>query len=326
MFAIIGHRRAALAALLLAAAAPPPAAAQSAATLCGPTADTARAKTVHDSTVRTPPDSGRFTATRLVIATCVTATAAPTPTPPPDTTTPAPTPTPTPTPGTNEPAGMTRITESTFASLTEDGWRPYYAVSLAADASDPKSPSGVAVIRYPAGFAGGDSPGLIERGFGATAWRTLYVAVWAKWSSNWQGHPTGTNKFAHFWIGGANRMLFNMGVVGTGAMQPEVGLQGVAGLPAAGAWLGCNLAPVTVPRGAWLKWEVIAKGNTDGQRDGSVELFANGTRCGYHTGIQWVASGATWTLAKLDPTWGGLGGTVSSAMTLQYGHVRISGK
>lgn len=243
--------------------------------------------------------------------------------------------------GSAEPTGMTAITERPFNAAVEDGWllptwaQPYFTV--VADATAPKSPSNVARVRYPAGWAGGDSPALEERDLGGTA-TTLYVSMWMRLSPNWVGHPTGTNKVIHLWINGINRVFAFADGSGSNILTPRIGLQQIAapyddgfGNVATGVDLRPNVAGqlgVQIVRGRWHRWEIVLKSNTPGTATGSVDWWLDGTLVGHYTGIQYVGAGGsnTWDITKFDPTWGGLGGTIPAEQYLYMDHLYISGK
>jgi uncharacterized protein YjdB len=251
-------------------------------------------------------------------------------------------PPPPPPPGSVEPPGMTVITERAFNSTVEDNWTvPSWAgtnvLSITSDATAPKSPSNVQQIRFPAGFGGGDSPALTERNLGSTA-STLYVSMWIKISSNWQGHPTGTNKVLHFWVAGLNRVFVYIDGSGTNILQPYLGLQGIAtayndghGSTSTSVNLSPNVAGQTgaqIVRGQWYHWELVLRVNTSGATDGSADWWINGVQVGHYTGIGYVSSGQsrTWEDMKWDPTWGGLGGTIAADQFMWMDHFYMSGK
>lgn len=247
----------------------------------------------------------------------------------------APPPPPAPSTGSVEPAGMTQLTQRSFNAVLEDNWISAGNFSIAQDASAPKSPSGVGRVTYPAGFAGGDSPGLAERDLGSTA-TTLYTSLWVKMSSNWVGHPTGTNKIMHFWINGINRVFAYADGAGSDHLRPYIGLQQIAAPFYDGVSqtaTGVNLQPNLVPtaelvRGQWYHWEIVMTSNTNGAANGTLDWYLNGQHVGSYTGITYVGAGAsrTWDVTKIDPTWGGLGGTIPATQTMDFDHVYISGK
>ena len=234
---------------------------------------------------------------------------------------------------------MTRITESSFTTATEDGWIFEYNqtnAQIVQDATAPRSPSGVLQFTYPAGFAGGAGPNSLEQGWSPRVYKTLYVASWMKLSSNFYGHcgPEIT-KTLHFWVGdgntSGNKLYTNVRGCGTAPLSYWVNLQGVvAGGDVDGgssAEFGPNLGqPATLVRGRWHKLELVIKGNSAGARDGTIDWWLDGVHVGSYTGIQYVPGDATWDLMKWNPTWGGLGGTVPADFTESMDHIYVSGK
>ncbi len=249
-------------------------------------------------------------------------------------------PPPPPPPGSIEPSGMSVITERAFNAAVEDGWDLPSWVDpndwkIVADAAAPYSPSNILQIRFPAGFTGGDSPALSEKPFG-TGVGTLYVSMWIKLSSNWVGHLTGTNKVLHFWIGGANRVFAYVDGSGSNTLKPYIGLQGIATSFNDGFGnnsTSINLRPNVqtgsqIVRGQWYHWEMVFTSNTNGSANGTADWWINGVQVGHYTGIGYVSSSQSrnFTTMKLDPTWGGLGGTVPADQFMWMDHIYLSGK
>jgi len=234
---------------------------------------------------------------------------------------------------------MTRITESDFSAINEDGWYFEYGqvnAQLVQDASAPRSPSGVLQQTYPAGMAGGTGPNSLENDWSAGTYKTLYVASWMKVSSNFYGHcGPDVTKTLHIWVSdgttSGNRLYTNVRGCGTEALSYWVNLQGVV---AGGdvdngtsAELAPNLGqPATIVRGQWQKYELVITANSAGKADGTVDWWLDGVHVGSYTGIQFVPGNATWDLMKWNPTWGGLGGIVPAAFTESLDHIYVSGK
>src|SRR3989441_13370282 len=63
----------------------------------------------------------------------------------------------------NEPAGFTPVTERSFDLLTEASWIMSGPLTIVAGPTAPKSPSLVCQITFPAGFSGGQGPGVSGR-------------------------------------------------------------------------------------------------------------------------------------------------------------------
>ena len=234
---------------------------------------------------------------------------------------------------------MTRITENDFNALNEDGWYFEYNQTnalLVQDATAPRSPTGVMQLTYPAGMAGGVGPNSLERDWSTGTYRTLYVSSYMKVSSNFYGHcgPEIT-KTLHFWVGdgstSGNRLYTNVRGCGTDPLSAWVNLQGVVSGGnfdnGTSAEFGPNLGPpATIVRGQWHKYELVIKGNSAGQADGTLDWWLDGVHVGSYSGIQYVPGAATWSTVKWNPTWGGLGGTVPAAFTESMDDIYISGK
>jgi hypothetical protein len=69
-------------------------------------------------------------------------------------------------------------------------------------------------------------------------------------------------------------------------------------------------------------------GNTPGVADGSLTMFLDGAKISEYTGIMFTATGgnSVWQQLNWNPTWGGLGGTVTADMYLWMDHIYLSGK
>jgi uncharacterized protein YjdB len=237
--------------------------------------------------------------------------------------------------GTNEPAGLTAITDRPFNSTTptyaagEDGWWDSNngTLQIIQDATAPRSPNSVARMVFSGGISGGYAPATLERPVSA---RTIYAASWVKFSSNWQSHASGVNKILHFWIGGGNKLVITAaGYVATGPLTARISLQGIVsgGNNADGGISGTYESSKQFVRGQWHKIEVIAVANTTGANDGTVKLYLDGVLAVQCSGIRFTsASSPTWTLVSWAPVWGGTGGTVTSTMYEYMDHIYLSGK
>jgi hypothetical protein len=241
----------------------------------------------------------------------------------------------------NEPPGMNKLTERPFSSLVEDGWGvpgppDINNYTIVTDQRAPKSGPSVGAIRFPAGFQGGTSPALSEKSL-ESKYGTLYISAWIKISSNWVGHPTGTNKVFHFWIADLNRVFAYIDGSGTNTLQPYIGLQAIAVPYYDGAGqtsTSVNLRPnVAQPgfqleRGKWYHWEMLFVANTNGGADGTAQWWINGVQVGNYTGIPYVSASQSrnFNVMRWDPTWGGLGGQVPADQYMYLDHIYVSGK
>ena len=244
--------------------------------------------------------------------------------------------------GSQEPQGMTLFTERPFSAVDEDGWGVPSApdinnYTIDSDAVGPRSAPRVGTIRFPAGFIGGNSPAFSEKSLGSGA-GTLYISMWIKLSSNWVGHPTGTNKVLHFWIAGLNRVFAYVDGAGSNVLKPYIGLQGIAapyndgaGQTATSVNLGPNVpghTGVQIVRGQWYRWEIVFQANANGGANGSADWWIDGVQVGHYTGIPYVAANQSreFNVMRWDPTWGGRGGTVPADQFMYVDHIYVSGK
>lgn len=220
---------------------------------------------------------------------------------------------------------MTLETHTTFATANEDSWVPSGSAltsGTATDATAPQSPSSVGQILYPDGFAGGDTPGQFERAL-SSSHRRLYIGFWLKLSSNWQAQPDGINKILHGWTGGTNKLVVMFTSTSAGAGAPLVSLCGYQG-----AVSGSNnfQGSIAIPRGTWQLWEVLAELNAAGQTNGRLRVWLDGALDIDQQNIQWnTGGGGAWDVLQWSPTWGGLSGTVSGAMSMWIDDLYVSG-
>lgn len=234
----------------------------------------------------------------------------------------------------NEPSGMTVISERPFNALNELGWADGFGsgqFDFRSDSTSEKSPPNVLHAWYPAGYVGGDGPVAFEPGPLGNK-KTVYVSYWIKYSANFYGHPAGGNKqFYLITSTNDNPVFFVSGYTaggGAAAIVPYVQLQGaISWSPYPGSGnLGPNLVPTAqIVRGQWSRIEVVAVGNTAGNADGSVDVFLNGVHVS-HYAMQWQTGVTTWNRFHGTTIWGGVGGTVPYLMSVDWDHVYISGK
>jgi uncharacterized protein YjdB len=241
---------------------------------------------------------------------------------------------PPPPPGSAEPTGMNTITERPFSAISEGGWGVVAAsgctcnFSIVSDPTAPKSPSSIGQILYPAGFAAGGEPVNVYTVL-SPQYRTLYVGIWLKMSSNFQGNPTLVNKMIHLFTGGSNHVVPTIWGSDNGMLQAGILLQGIVtdGTGKSASNLYPNLGPTgEIVRGQWHHLEYVLVGNTSGTANGSAEWWLDGVKVGSYSNMQFVSGSSTWEQLAWAPTWGGVIGTVNSAMTESFDHIRVSGK
>lgn len=123
----------------------------------------------------------------------------------------------------NEPSGLTAVTERGFSVDSEDGWSVNSGLRILQDAGAPVSPIQVGEAFYGAGFAGGGAPFTIERGLGSHP--TIYLSFWVKFSPNWQGHSSNVNKIFHIWANNAVALYFSATGSGSNPLVPSSSIE-----------------------------------------------------------------------------------------------------
>ena len=226
----------------------------------------------------------------------------------------------------NEPVGMTVITDRPFNSLDELGWSDDFSGNMAfiSDPTAPKSPNGILRATYPTGYtSSGNGPGGAD--FQLNRPRTLYISFYARASSNWYGHDSFTNKQFYAHANGEPVMFFSAHSRYNGAITPVIQLQSTA---SHGDFdLMPNLVPTArIIRGQWYRIEVVLVGNSAGTRDGSVDWWLNGVHVGSYS-VQWLSAASRWDLFHYTTIWGGVGGpNVPATQTMDWDHVYLSSK
>ena len=229
---------------------------------------------------------------------------------------------------TNEPTGVTVVSDYGFNDLFPitdadtpisggSGWNSIYNgngyMTRGSDASAPLSPSNVVQFLYPIGFPGSQGP--------ATAWHPLpgltraYVGQWWKVSNPWQGHASNVNKIGYLVVSAGSIFLAMYGPPG-GPYELRVFPQftGVS----QDVWLTPNVAHVPVTLGTWHKLEWLVDFN-----GGVVKWWMDGQLLGSYTGVPMPTSG--FIEYHLDPVWGGCCDTKTETDYYWFDHIHISG-
>jgi hypothetical protein len=242
--------------------------------------------------------------------------------------------------GSNEPTGMSMIADRPFncvsaSSCGEGSWYysgPSSSARVVSDATAPRSGSSVVHQLFTTSLSGGSGPASI--GLAIPDRRVLYQAIWMKLSPNFDGHSTGVNKITHFWINGVNRVFTMARGSGSGTLLPAFGLQQLAAPYNTGSGSGTsvnllpNVGSKSIQRGQWHKYEVVLTANTAGSANGSVEMWVDGTKVLSYSGIMFTAAGGNskWEEVKWNPTWGGIGDSISQTFYMAVDHMYLSGK
>lgn len=229
---------------------------------------------------------------------------------------------------THEPTGMTAVVSQAFNSTTLASWYSLPAgVRLLSDTSTPLSPAPYGRMIYPAGFKGGVAPATTtSTSFAGKGYKEVYVRLGVRLSSNFFGHPTSTNKVVHFWIYNpqANRVFLSFEGAGANPLHLQVRCQGSPDDGKCGHLRANTGASGVVTRGAWHVVEVRVRANTQGLSNGVVEAWIDGVRTHFYNNIRLDVGG--WMLMSWSPTWGGVGGTVPAAMSMDMDHIYVSGR
>jgi uncharacterized protein YjdB len=230
----------------------------------------------------------------------------------------------------NEPAGMTVISDRPFNAINELGWaddnwgNPTGGVIIQ-DATAPKSPTSVLRTTLPSGFKGGG--GTFSGDFTLATPRTLYVSYWARMSSNWIGG--GIHKQFYAYTDTPASIYLDAYGEGTGTIQPQIAGQNiVAGGNGYGDPQNPDWPPNLVPsahlvRGQWYHIEVVLVGNIAGNADGSIDWYLDGVHVGSYSKIQFATNAAHWNQLHYTNLWNGT--TVPATQTLDFDHLYTSG-
>jgi trimeric autotransporter adhesin len=222
----------------------------------------------------------------------------------------------------NEPAGMTTISDQSFATLPSSGWTLFGGAMLQSDNSGPQSPGSALVVPWSAGTAGGNGVGSAYNPLTGTI-NTLYMCVWLKFSSNWQGGNDLVNKIGFFYTPSGGPLVFEGYGAGSGPLLVNASIQAYGTNT---NFVDTRVSGAHFTRGQWDLLEVVARANTAGNHDGSVDMYLNGVWVTSGTGIQWTQGATNWTQVTLDPIWSWPGETVVSNMDIRFDHVYLSRK
>jgi hypothetical protein len=237
----------------------------------------------------------------------------------------------------NEPAGMTVLTNRAFDSKAAtdrdragaEGWDPvegrYPNFSVVNDPTAPYSGSSVGQMTYPGGMRAGVAPATAQIWF-KQPYKTLYISMWVKLSSNFSGNQTSTNKIMHMWINGGNRLFLSAEGAFMRGLTPEVRLQGV---PDARARILPNVkSGMQIQRGQWQHWELVLVANTPGQPNGIAQWWIDGSLVTDIRDLEITRAGESnlWQQFQWSPTFGGGGAGVPNTQYLWFDHVYVSGK
>lgn len=226
----------------------------------------------------------------------------------------------------NEPAGSVLAFERRF-DTTAGAFSGDLAV--VSDASAPQSPPNILRATLRAGQNDQSSLYLYEDS--TDEFTTAYVAYWARYSANWQGHSTGVNKEFYFWTNGDSpSMYFDASGGGNGDLTPRIETQAAIATPlgAGEVHLDPNLVPTArIIRSQWQLREIVLKANTAGNTNGACDFYLDNLHIGSYSGIQWRSATCFWDLVRQTSFWGGnTGETAPADQWIEIDHFYVSGK
>ncbi len=222
----------------------------------------------------------------------------------------------------NEPTGMTRVTDYSFDALNSGGWRYSTWDTFARIVQDPTAPGDPSTLEfvYPAGYTGGGAPARVAAPNLGSGRRELYWAFTWKANSGWQNHPSGVNKIGFGWQNGSSTfgLTWYHNVFGVSA-SPTISL-----FDGGIRYYHPNTAQAApVLAGQWYEIEVYYKpSSASGRADGTVKIWINGVLMTNHVNV--VTTPGTLNDVYFEPTWGGVGSTKSSTDWFRIGQARIS--
>jgi len=127
----------------------------------------------------------------------------------------------------NEPSGMTVITDRPFDALGEMGWDDNGSGgAIIQDPTAPRSPSSILRTTLPKGFTAGG--GTFSGDLFFPGKRTLYISYWARLSSNWQGQSADVNKQFYAYTNGTTpNIYFDAHGAGSNPLVPQLAGQDI---------------------------------------------------------------------------------------------------
>lgn len=239
--------------------------------------------------------------------------------------------------GANEPAGLTTITDRSFHAASEGSWWEYSFSTAFAYVTGQGGPEGDNLVQqttFPAGIV--DSNDFVPPITGVTlegqGYTRIYLAVYHRVSSNWEGHYTNSNKAWRFGeTGGPGSGFFRPNLKDLGGSSYEIEAFKVGSGDVNSETLTRNGTQVVLTKGNWTLWELdVQLESSLGASDGVLKMWIDGTLTHSYSNLRYIPTNTSaireFGEVKFDPVWGGTGGTATSEAFYQYNdHVYISG-
>jgi len=242
---------------------------------------------------------------------------------------------------TNEPAGLTPITDQPWNAAPPNlnavdayGWgvdRDPENLAIATDATAPRSPSNVIHGIIPAGWLGGTAPFRVERPFASQPRGTVFECLWFLHSPNFTDGGNFATKVSYYRGAGQNNWWGFESAGGPDQFYFTLEIQGGGGDRTIRTSIpqgpGTTIFQA-LPTGVWRKYEILTVSNTPGVANGILKVWANGVLIINLSDMAWWGAGQTpaWTGVAWEPVYGG--GTHSPPVTMYQAidHWYISGK
>jgi hypothetical protein len=170
------------------------------------------------------------------------------------------------------------------------------------------------------------SVGSFSKGFGGPR-KEVYVSVWVKIDPNWDGHPSTINKMFFLWMNGGPNWI----TIAKGARDAKLwAMIGLQGTPDARKHFFQNVPEGNgiLPRGRWMRWELVVKMNTPGNSDGEMHWWIDGKKTHQYTDVMFSRAGEPSVTTDLTAAsvWGGTGQTLKHEQRLYWDHLYVSGR
>jgi hypothetical protein len=212
------------------------------------------------------------------------------------------------------------MTNQPWNALIGGGWnrRSGGTDQIISDSTAPVSPTNVLEYIYPVGFVDGYAPATQ---FYPVSGKEIFVGMWWKPSSSWQGNRSFVNKIQFFQVQNSSIYMTMYGPNGgpyelrTNAQWPEMGSQ----------WMTPNASSGVVTLGQWHRLEWYLKYDSSyGAGDGIIRWWMDGVLVGNYTNVRFP-NDAGFVEYQISPTWGGnTGQTKTQQDFFRFDHSYLS--
>jgi hypothetical protein len=228
----------------------------------------------------------------------------------------------------NEPSDFSQVAKNDLRALNEDGW--YVdggsGYGIVNEASATGGDQGFLRATFRGGEGESTTPVRMQKNIDGAGLTQIYWSYWIKVSSNFQGHPTATNKINFAWMNGAPIFFMSAEGVGNGPLTLTARMQS----PAEGReYLRPNQgASGNFSRGSWHRVELLLKANADGGSNGEITAWLDGAKIIAYNDVRFTGAGEdkTWDYLDITPIWGGRWGAIANTMTMDVDQMYASGR